>query len=381
MKHLSERHEITLITQYSEDVTYTQVEALRKLVKELVIFPRPKNSNTEKGMLGKVQRFSTFVQQGTPANVLNLYSDEIQEWVDKAVASEKFEVITCEHSTNEIYVRSEWQQQLRTVVNIHNSLYRTRRNQLETGASDKQLRDQLNLPLLRRYEERYCSKFSAIVVTTQVDRRQIESYNHEGKIKVIPNGVDIAQYPRRISDPGGHRLIFMGAMDNRPNIGAVRFLCLEIFPEIRKRYPEVTLELVGAKLVPEILELGENEGITVLGRVSSLAEHLHKATVCVVPTRTGSGIKNKTLEALAVGTPVVGSDSGLEGLQVDGANVPLRALRANETAEYVYAISRLFEERQLRKQLSDNGRALIEKKYTWKRAGESYEKVLLGAKD
>lgn len=382
LKHLSERHDITLITQYSEDVTYTQVEALRQLVKELVVFPRPANSKKiDKGMLSKMQRFSSFVQQGTPPSVLNIYSDEIQQWVDKAVKSEKFEVITCEHSANEIYVRSEWQEQLRTVVNIHNSLYRTRRNQLETGASDKQIRDQLNLPLLHRYEERYCSKFSAIVVTTQVDRRQIESYNPEGKIKVIPNGVDIDQYPRRISDPGGHRLIFMGSMDNRPNLEAVRFLCLGVFPEIRKRYPEATLELVGAKLVPEILELGENEGITVIGRVSSLAEYLHKATVCVVPTRTGSGIKNKTLEALAVGIPVVGSDSGLEGLPVDGANVPLRALRANETAEYVYAISRLFEERQLRKQLSENGRTLIEKKYTWKRAGESYEKVLLGAKD
>ncbi|MEQ8957553.1 MAG: glycosyl transferase family 1, partial [Coleofasciculus sp. C2-GNP5-27] len=67
-----------------------------------------------------------------------------------------------------------------------------------------------------------------------------------------------------------------------------------------------------------------------------------------------------------------------EGLPVDGGDVPLRALRANDTAEYVYAVSRLFENRQLRKQLSDNGRSLVEKKYTWKRAGELYEQVLMG---
>jgi glycosyltransferase involved in cell wall biosynthesis len=97
-----------------------------------------------------------------------------------------------------------------------------------------------------------------------------------------------------------------------------------------------------------------------------------------VPVRTGVGIKNKTLEALAAGVPVVGSDRGLEGLAVDGADVPLRALRANEPTEYVYAISRLFEDRQLRKQLSDNGRSLIEQKYTWERAGKLYEQVLIG---
>jgi glycosyltransferase involved in cell wall biosynthesis len=41
-----------------------------------------------------------------------------------------------------------------------------------------------------------------------------------------------------------------------------------------------------------------------------MAEYLHQATVCVIPMHT----KNKTLEAMAAGVPVVGSDRGLEGL-------------------------------------------------------------------
>jgi glycosyltransferase involved in cell wall biosynthesis len=172
--------------------------------------------------------------------------------------------------------------------------------------------------------------------------------------------------------------MYIGAMDNQLNIDAVRFFSLEVFPEILRRYPEATLELVGKKPVPEVLELEECPGITVTGQVPSMVDYLHKATVCVVPVRTGVGIKNKTLEALAAGVPVVGSDRGLEGLAVDGADVPLRALRANEPTEYVYAISRLFEDRQLRKQLSENGRSLIEQKYTWERAGKLYEQVLTG---
>jgi glycosyltransferase involved in cell wall biosynthesis len=167
-------------------------------------------------------------------------------------------------------------------------------------------------------------------------------------------------------------------MDTVPNIDAVRFFSLEVFPEILRRYPDATLELVGTRPVQSVLELGDRPNITVTGRVPSVVDYLHKATVCVVPLRTGYGIKNKTLEAMAAGTPLVGSDRGLEGLAVDGADVPLRALRANEPTEYVYAVSRLFEDRQLRKQLSDNARSLIEKKYTWERAGELYEQVLSG---
>lgn len=381
LKYLSEHHAITLITQQSEDVEPKEVEELQNWVEELLVFPKPQLSDAETGLLGKMQRFRAFLEQGTPPSVLHHYSTDIQQWIDEAVQAGEFEVITCEHSVNEIYVRSEWQSQLRTVVNIHSSVYGTCRHLLETKTSDNQLRDQLNLPLLRRYEERYCAKFTDIVVTTPEDRRQITALDPEGQIAVIPNGVDLTLYPKRVSDPGGHRLVFCGSMDNRPNIDAARFFCLEVFPEILQRYPEATLQIVGGNPVPEVLELTQNPGITVTGRVRSMVDYLHKATVCVVPMRTGFGIKNKTLEAMAAGTPVVGSDRGLEGLPVDGGEVPLRALRANEPTEYVYAVSRLLENRQLRKQLSENARSLIEKKYTWERAGKLYEQVLSGRRD
>jgi glycosyltransferase involved in cell wall biosynthesis len=172
-------------------------------------------------------------------------------------------------------------------------------------------------------------------------------------------------------------LIFIGAMDNLANIDAARYFSLEIFPQVQQRYPDATLALVGAKPVPEVSELSTLPGIEVTGRVPSMAEYLHQATVCVIPMRTGFGIKNKTLEAMAAGVPVVASDRGLEGLAVDGANVPLRALRANTLEEYVAAISQLFEDAQLRQQLCDQGRSLIESEYTWERAGQRYEQVLL----
>jgi hypothetical protein len=116
LKYLSQHHAVTLITQRSQDVTESEIEGLRHWVDELVVFPRP--GDAQGGILGKVQRFGRFLQQGTPPNVLHLYSAEIQQWVDEAVAAGKFEVITCEHSVNEIYVRPQWQHQLRTVVNV-----------------------------------------------------------------------------------------------------------------------------------------------------------------------------------------------------------------------------------------------------------------------
>ena len=376
LKYLSRHHQVTLAALTSPDMTDADLTALREWVAELVVFDRPNHTASQRRFFAKIQRFSQFLRQGTPPSVLFSYSLEMQDWVDRAIQSSRYQVITCEHSVNEIYVRSEWQKRIRTVVNVHSSVYGTCQNQLQTQTSENQWRDRLNLPLLKRYEQRYCNKFSNIVVTTEDDRDQLNAFNPTAKFQVIANGVDFTEFPNRTTDPGGHSLIFIGAMDNLANIDAAKFLCLEILPELQKRYPNTTIALVGARPTLEVLRLGDRPNITVTGRVPAMADYLHRATVCVIPMRTGFGIKNKTLEAMAAGTPIVASDRGLEGLAVDGENSPLRALRANRVEDYVSAIARLFEDPLLRNQMSREARSFVETHYTWERAGQCYEQVL-----
>lgn len=376
LKYLSNSHHVTLLTQRDDLITEEEIEALEKQVTELVIFPIEEAPASE-GIIEKAKRLGTFIQQGTPPEILKAYSPAIATWVKKAVKEENFDLITCEDSTNEIYINSLWREKLGIVLNVHNSEYGRYKQQLEKGDSENELKDQLNLGVLRRYEQNYLSKFSQIVTVTTKDKRLLKELEPERHIKVIPNGVDLAKFPRRTANQGGQRIVFVGNMDRPANINAARFLALEIFPAIRERYPEATLELVGAKPVTEIQELDALEGIKVTGAVTSVVEYLHWATVCVLPMRQGFGLKNRTLEAMAMGVPVVGSDRALSGLEVDGASVPLKAMRANTLEEYVYAVGRLFAEPKLREKLSENGRSLVETEYTWEKIGQRYEKVLL----
>lgn len=376
LKYLGARHEVTLVTHRPSGVRSEEAAALRELGLELVVFPQVQWDIQEEGLLNQAKHLTTFLGQGKPPQVLSNYNPAMQEWVDKAIAKVEFAVLTAEHSMSEIYVRPEWRGQLKTVVNIHHSLYGICKHEVETHTGKNELANRLNLPLLRRYEESYCAKFNSIVTMTEDDRKLLNSLNPESNITIIPNGVDLNLFPKRVSNPGGQRIVLMGAMDNSANIDAARFFSLEIFPEILHRYPEARLEIVGARPVPEVLELAELPNIKVTGEVKSMTEYLHWATVCVVPTRRGFGLQNKTLEAMAAGVPVVGSDHALLGLKVDGAKVPWRAMRANKLEEYVYAIGRLFAEPKLREKLSTNGRTLVEKEYTWASLGQRYEHVI-----
>ncbi|AFY33042.1 glycosyltransferase family 4 protein [Calothrix sp. PCC 7507] len=381
LKYLQQKHSVILITQSNKEVTNAEVEELRKYVSELVIFPLPSEPENQGGiseLLAKARRFMESVLKATPPNVLYRYSPAIQALVDDYVQAQKCDVITCEHSVNEIYIRPEFRNSVNTVVDVHSSVYGWVRDHLKMDASQNALRDRLYLSLvLERYEKRYCTKFSHIVVTTQDDRQEFLKLRPDIEIAVIPNGVDLELFPYRLQDPGGHSLIFVGAMDASHNIDAARFFALEVLPELQKSYPDVTFSIVGARPSPEVLELKDIPGVIVTGRVSSMVEYLHNSTVCVVPLRTGFGIKNKTLEAMAAGVPVVGSDRGLEGLAVDGNGISVGALRANVPQEYITAISKLFDNPKLRSELSLNGRQLVETEFTWDIAGKNYEQVCL----
>lgn len=376
LKALQQNHQVTLLTLQHGGIPDADVEALKDWVSQLQVFPAASN-DYDRSWFAKTTRFGQFLLEGTPASTRHRHSPEIQAWVDTQARSGRFDAITCEHSANEVFVSATVQAHIpRRVVDIHSSVYGTCKQQLATGTAENPLRERLNLALLKRYEGRYCRKFTDLVVTTADDARQIQELCPTRPVHVVTNGVDLETFPRRPQDPSGHDLVFVGAMDTPANVDAAVYLSREIFPLIRTRYKDATLYLVGTRPTPPVLALKDSPGVVVTGKVPSTTDYLHKATVCVVPLRIGYGIKNKTLEAMAAGIPIVSSDRGLEGLQVDSGDVPLRALRANTPEDYVHQISQLFENSELRQQLSDNARTMIETDFTWDSAGQAYRQLV-----
>ena len=378
LQYLQNRHQVTLLTRRCTETTDAEIAVLRELVSELVMFDL-ESSNKSLGLVGKAKRMGKFIQQKTPPNVLDDYCPQMAAWIEEAIATGEFDAVVCEDSSDEIYIKPQWHQQLGVLLNLHFSEY-GKYKQESTSIFNK---DRINLGLHKRYEQSYLEKFKKIITVTNKDKRILRKLEPESVVTVIPNGVELTNFPYRQRNkhngnslPAKQEIVFIGNMNRPVNIDAARFLALEIFPAICQRYPEAVLKLVGTQPSKEVLELNELSGVTVTGKVDCVVKYLHSATVCVIPIRQGYGLRNRTLEAMAAGVPVVGSDRALLEFEIDGA-VPLRAMRANTIEEYVYAIGRLLCEPKLREKLSVNARSLVEKEYTWDRIGQKYEQVLV----
>lgn len=176
-------------------------------------------------------------------------------------------------------------------------------------------------------------------------------------IAIVPNPIPEwcqKAAPLTMPAPWKARILFVGHLGYAPNVAAGKRLLRQIFPEIRKRMPDATLEICGRTPGKELVTMaGLTPGVTLTADPPELASHYRRASVALMPLTEGGGTRLKALEAMALGLPVVATAKAVEGLGV----VPDHTFLLAETnAEFVGALQRLSAAPQLVLRLAGAGR-------------------------
>jgi len=222
-----------------------------------------------------------------------------------------------------------------------------------------------------RYERRFLKPVSVTTFVSEADCHSFQARHPSARVACVPNGVD-AEFFRRPADrppPGGRppRIVFTGHMSNPNNERAARFLVREVMPLVWKRMPEAFVQIVGADPTDEVCALA-GEGVDVTGRVEDMRPYLWDASVVVLPMRSGTGIKNKFLEAWAAEAPVVATSLTCQGVPAqDGVNV----LVADTAPELAEEVIRVIKNPDFRREIARAGRKVVQERFTWTAAAEN----------
>lgn len=218
--------------------------------------------------------------------------------------------------------------------------------------------------LMLAYEARSAAGADSCSVVSEADRAMpgLE------RAAVIPNGVDLEAFPFAPAQGRPPVLVFFGNLGYFHNIEPARYLAERVLPLVRERVPEARLRLVGARPAAAVQRLAELGGVEVAADVPAMAAELDRAAVAVLPSFSGSGIKNKILEAFCAGLPVVSNRLGVQG--VDGAQAGEHYLAAEGEAELAAAVARVLSDDGLGRRLADAAHDLILRRYTWERQAE-----------
>jgi len=218
-------------------------------------------------------------------------------------------------------------------------------------------------------ERKALEHFDHSFVTSEVDKRSLEAQKVRNELTVVPNGVDLQKFtPAGFNERASRELIFTGNMSYTPNVKAVIHFVEEIFPSVRKKFPDVTFRIAGAEPTRAVLRLSQCEGVEVLGFVDSIAECLQHATISVCPLQSGAGIQNKVLEAMATGTPVVATPIAVEG--IPGGEDGIHYVVGEEVEEFAAQVNCLLNDSHSRIQLGKQARRFMEENYAWEAQAE-----------
>lgn len=221
---------------------------------------------------------------------------------------------------------------------------------------------------LERYEKSFCPEFSFNFTCSDVDTQRLQEIAPSSSAHTIPNGVDTEYFKPNLDYTKSNRLIFAGTLSWYPNIEAINFIATEIWPKIKKQFPEACLDIIGANPPKNIISLAEDDpNFTVHGFVDDIRPLLNEAKCYVCPIKDGGGTKLKIVDALSIGMAIVADDIACEGINVtNNSNV----LFASSSDEYLNSIQSIFNNSELQNNLEKEARELAVKEYSYDKIGK-----------
>lgn len=214
----------------------------------------------------------------------------------------------------------------------------------------------------RRFDEAPGERAALHVATTEESAAALRRLQPWIDVVALTNGVDM---PAQETPPEDRTdVAFIGWMGYGPNADAVRWFAAECWPVVRRSHPGATFRIVGREPTPEVQALHDpaGSGVVVTGEVPAVPPACEGVAVGVAPLRAGMGIKNKVLELMAMGVPVVAAPAGAEGIAATEADgLVVRA----SSADLAAAVIRFLDDRAAAGAAGAAARRFVVEHFSW----------------
>lgn len=355
IRYISRHHKITLLSFVNEEAI-PHIHGLEAYCENIYTVPVRVGTS----MFSMLKN----VVSSLPYTMEKFASDEMRETVRRVTASNGIDLVQIDHLHMAQYIEdipSDLPVILReqnVETTIMKRLSQQARNPFVKTYSTLQARR------LHRYEATFCEKFDRCVAITDVDRASLQHMAPNAKVETIVSGVDTEQFEPADFDiePQPFRMVTTGDYGWLPTADGLTYLIRDIYPLIREKIPEATLSVVGRNPPSSATRMAQNNGIEILGRVEDVRPEILRGALFVVPTRIGSGIRLKILEAMALQRPVVSTSVGCEGIE---AMPDEHILVADDPVSFADAVVRLLLHPDQAQKQAQKALQLIKDHYAW----------------
>lgn len=210
---------------------------------------------------------------------------------------------------------------------------------------------------LRHYETEQTNRFHQVFAISEQDRQSIVRFGCETALEVFPVALDFEKYitnPAKTSFP---TLFHLGAMDWRPNKEGLEWFLDEIWPDIETLNSELRFYIAGKNMPRQFFEY-DSDNLVVEGEVFDAVEFMNSKAIMIVPLLSGSGMRVKIIEGMAMRKCIIATSMAAEGIRCQhGKDI----LIADTADEFYRAILQCVTHPTQWQEIGENARKTVER--------------------
>jgi glycosyltransferase involved in cell wall biosynthesis len=225
----------------------------------------------------------------------------------------------------------------------------------------KKLYFQMLAARIKRFEMRMLNKYDLLVPITERDAMHYKSFGNKKPFLIVPSGFDtslLIPKPERINFPS---VFFIGTLDWFPNQEGLVWFVEKVWPLVLEKHPDLKFYVAGRNAPHWITKLfARNPNINYLGEIDDAYKFIDENAVMVAPLFSGSGMRVKIIEGMALGKTIVTTTIGAEGIDITpGQNIFVE----DDATSFYRQIDNLLENRVLFDEVGKQANIFVRENY------------------
>jgi len=211
---------------------------------------------------------------------------------------------------------------------------------------------------LKTYEKKTINEVDGIAAISFEDTSRFKQLKCKVPMITIPFGIDLDNYTYQpLPQKPLQHLFHLGAMNWAPNLEAINWLLDEMWPQLSNL--PVQLHLAGREM-PASIQKQASDKLVVQGEIEDAIDFMRQGEIMIVPLLSGSGMRVKIIEGMALGKVVITTTVGAEGIDyINGQHLLIA-----DTPEAFFAhVQKLSTDETFGHHISTEARKLVEEKY------------------
>lgn len=196
---------------------------------------------------------------------------------------------------------------------------------------------------IKHFEEQILNTYDLIVPITGRDGAILNKLGNLKPMHVSQTGIDSSVLIPNSKNLKHPTLFHIGSLEWSPNQEGLIWFFENCWDAIREKYPDLQFFIAGRNAPPWFQKMMNLPNVVFKGEVVDAYEFMNSKSIMVVPLFSGSGMRIKIIEGMALGKPIVTTAVGTEGISTTS---DVNIVITQDAAGFVQSISNLIENRE-----------------------------------